>query len=623
MRFLSLSLVLSLVSLVSLHAEVRSLDGAGNNTKEERWGATGSQLQRIDSVYYGDGMSTMGGEDRPNPRMVSNVVADQSVLSESARGLSDMTWCWGQFLDHDITLVLPSEDEFVPVMVDEGDMMSPIIPVMRSQFDPKTGTSVENPRQQVNTTTAFIDASNVYGNSTERAEALREHAGGRLLSRGGKRLPLNLPEIEMENPNALPISELLMAGDVRANENPALISMHTLWMREHNRWADVLGGENPTWTDEEIYQQARRMVMGEIQSITFQEFLPALLGPHAPSLDETHYDSEMNPGMFNEISGALYRIGHTMVSAHIMQMNDDGSVPMSGSFLFKEAFFQPELMNDPLLVDRVLKGVASKRMQEIDPFVVEDLRNFLFAEPGQGGLDLIAINLQRGRDHGLPSFNQARAALGLAPHASFENVSSNSVVSQGLAEAYGDIDLMDLWIGAVSEDHLPGASVGETIATALAMQFRHLRDGDRFFFLMDDALSDEEKAAIRATKLSDVIMRNTTMRSLQETVFIAPPKDTWMDLDHDGVADLREVIAGTNPADVSSALQMLTLELAGDTVELHWTSVVGKSYLIQHSDSLKSTWVPMETLTAASDHSSVRVSKFESGRGFYRVVVSR
>lgn len=185
MKLMAMYWAILVGTAVGLLAEVRSPDGKGNNVEKPNWGAAGTPLQRFAGVYYGDGMSSMAGEDRPSPRTVSNRVADQAVLSQNARGLSDMTWCWGQFLDHDITLVLPSSDEFAPVMVGEGDMMAPMIPLMRSQFDPTTGMDAENPRQQMNATTAFIDASMVYGNSAERAEALRAHEGGRLIMAEG------------------------------------------------------------------------------------------------------------------------------------------------------------------------------------------------------------------------------------------------------------------------------------------------------------------------------------------------------------------------------------------------------------------------------------------------------
>ena len=568
----------------------------------------------------------MAGAERPSPRKVSNMVADQAALTENRRGLSDMTWCWGQFLDHDITLVLPTHDEFVPIMVDDEDMMAPMIPVMRSESDPNTGTSVDNPRQQINSTTAFIDGSMVYGNTAERAEALRTHAGGRLIMQESGMLPWNVAELEMENPGELPLAELYLAGDVRANENPALISMHTLWVREHNRWADELAAAHSDWTDEELYQHARRLVIGEIQNITYEEFLPGLLGSHAPSVDDAHYDGTMNPSMFNEVSGALYRIGHTMVSTHIMLMNEDGSVPMSGRFLFKDAFFQPTAVTTPSTVDQILKGVAGKRMQEIDPFVVTDLRNFLFVQEGAGGMDLIAINLQRGRDHGLPSLNQAREALGLPAYQSFNAITSNATIAQALEDAYKQVDQVDLWIGAMAEDHMEGASTGETLMTALAMQFEHLRDGDRFFYLLDDELTPEEKATIRRTTLADVIRWNTGVTTIQDQVFMAPPKAEWTDSDHDGQSDVREVIAGTDPQNSSSLLQTDQVALAdrGGNFLLQWQSVPGINYVIERSTALDGVWETLGTRTAESATTSwTAPTTAGTSREFYRVVVSQ
>ena len=552
------------------------------------------------------------------------MIVSQPALTESRNGLSDMTWCWGQFLDHDISLSLPTTDEFVPVMVDDADLMSPMIPVMRSEHDPSTGTNRNNPRQQVNSTTSFIDGSAVYGPNAERAEALRAHEGGRLLTNDGERLPWNTALIEMENPDNRPLEQLYMAGDVRANENPALISMQTLWLREHNRWAGVLAEQHPEWDDEALFQHARRMVIGEIQSVTFQEFLPALLGPHAPMVGDAHYDPDMDPRMFNEVSGALYRIGHTMVSSHIMQLNADGSAAGPGDFEFKDAFFKPELVSEYATVEHVLKGVATKRMQEIDPFVVDDLRNFLFGAPGQGGLDLISINLQRGRDHGLPSYNEARQALGLTERRSFDEITSKPELISALKLAYGEVRLVDLWIGAMSEDHLEGANVGETLAIALNMQFSHLRDGDRFFFINDDELSEAEKATIKATTLAQVIARNTGLSesNLQQNVFMAPATRDWHDGDNDGVADIREVIAGTDPDDHASQLRVISITRSA----LTWSSVAGKEYLVQFASTVAEP-MAWETITTVDgidgQQSHTHVIDPNAKQGYYRIAVSR
>ena len=77
--------------------------------------------------------------------------------------------------------------------------------------------------------------------------------------------------------NYLQKSYNIRKGDIRVEEMPLLTVMHTVWFREHNRIADELAALNPTWSDEIVYQEARRIVIAELQHIIYTEWLPAIL----------------------------------------------------------------------------------------------------------------------------------------------------------------------------------------------------------------------------------------------------------------------------------------------------------------------------------------------------------
>ncbi|QDU61294.1 peroxidase [Planctomycetes bacterium Pan216] len=496
-----------------LFAEYRTIDGTGNNLSNPDWGSTGIQLIRISDAEYADGVSEPAGEDRVSAREISNAVASQETSIVNDRYLTDFIWQWGQFIDHDIDLTGGGElEEEFNIDVPAGDFFfdptgtgEQVIELTRSIFDTSTGTDSSNPREQINEITALIDGSMVYGSDEETAAALRSFEGGKLRV------------TESENGDLLPIGESgsFEAGDVRANEQIALTSMHTLFVREHNWWADQLAAEHPEWTDEELYQQARSIVVAEIQSITYNEFLPALLGYDAID-DYEGYDPSVDPSIANEFSTAAYRIGHTMLSPELQRLNNDGTEAEEGSIALQNAFFTPSEVIDNG-IDSLLLGLASQQAQEIDNQVIDDVRNFLFGPPGAGGFDLASLNIQRGRDHGLADYNQMREDYGLERVTSFADISSDPNVQANLASVYDSVDDIDAWVGMLAEDHLPGSSMGELASTVISDQFERIRDGDRFYY--ENVFSGEALAEIESTKLSDIIKRNTSITNIQDNVF--------------------------------------------------------------------------------------------------------
>ena len=158
-------------------------------------------------------------------------------------------------------------------------------------------------------------------------------------------------------------------------------------------------------------------------------------------------------------------------------------------------------------------------MQQIDMLVIDGVRNFLFGEPGAGGFDLASLNMQRGRDHGLPDYNSVRAAFGLTRVASFAEITSDPPSQDGLASLYGSVDNIDAWIGGLVEDHVAGALVGELVYTVLTDQFECLRDGDRLWY--ERVFSPADVATLERTTLANVIRRNADIDDeIPDNVFL-------------------------------------------------------------------------------------------------------
>ena len=511
-----------------VRSQVRSYDGTGNAIGD--LGSAGMDLRRDSTVAYGDLTWTMARSGVTGPRQISNALAAQSASIPNSRLMSDMVWQWGQFIDHDLDLTPSGGTEFAPIdTTGDPDFMGTPISFSRSIWNPATGDSPGNPRQQPNLLTSFLDGSVVYGSDATRAAGLREGVGGRLATSAGNLLPYNTGGLENDNgPGGGPDADFFVAGDVRANEQAGLTSMQTLWVREHNYWADRIAAETSLTSDEDIYQAARKIVGAELQAITYNEWLPALTGSGLGAY--TGYDPGVDPSISTEFSTAAFRIGHSMLNSSLLRMDDTGATIPEGNLALRDAFFDPSDITS-VGIEPYLKGLASQAAQEIDGQIVDDVRNFLFGPPGSGGFDLAALNIQRGRDHGLADYNTMRVDFGLAPVSDFTDITSDTAVSDALASVYASVDEIDPWVGMLAEDKVVGSSVGELMQTIILDQFERIRDGDQFFYLEgSDALGlstilyelGMSISDLDSTLLSEVLSRNTGYTSFQSNVFFIP-----------------------------------------------------------------------------------------------------
>ena len=564
-------------------ATTRSLDGGGNNVRHPAWGQAGTQYLRVAPPNYADGVSAM--VSGPPARRISNRIFNdvgQNLFSE--RGLSQWAWAWGQFMDHDFGLRNGAPVENAPIPFDAQDPLEDfgddlgVIDFARTPA--ASGTGVRSPRQQINTQSSYIDASNVYGVGLTRLDWLRD--GARLLLPGDY-LPRadargdasNAPAMDLFGAQVGDPGRAAVAGDVRANENIALTAVQTLFAREHNRIVSALKA-SPSLTAEDRFQIARRVVGAELQFITYEEFLPNLGVTLAPYRG---YQPGVNAGLGDEFATAGYR-AHSMIHGEFEPTVPAGAYtatqldtvfPAEGITVEHNAGSTVTLViplviafGNPDLLTQIGEGPILQSLGEHqyknDEQIDNSLRSVLFAVPKPDGTspancgspvidpacftdieDLGADDLQRGRDHGMPSYNNLRRAYGLAPVRSFTQITGEAtdqfpsdpkidprdsiddpdilnfvqlrgiqgnVIALGsdaaqedavtgvrettlaarLRAIYGDVNKVDAFVGMVSEKHVAGTEFGPLQLAIWKKQFQALRDGDRFFYLNDPVL---------------------------------------------------------------------------------------------------------------------------------------
>jgi hypothetical protein len=604
----------------------RSLDGSRNNLDHPTWGMAGVPYRRVAPANYADGRGKPVSPVAPDRYVSNRIFNDTSQNLFSENNVSQWGFSWGQFMDHTFGLRATVGGEAGPLPFNSRDPLEVFtndfgtIDFARTPAAP--GTGVTNTRQQINTIDSYIDGSSVYGNSVARLEWLREGPVDGSLSNNSARLllPNNLlPRVDARgNPAAAPPVDLVgrlqgtpndavVAGDVRANENIGLQATHLLFALEHNRIVDALPR---SVSEEDKFNIARRVVGAEQQFITYTEFLPALgvnLSPYGG------YNRNVDATLTNEFAALGYR-AHSMIHGELepageladytpaelesiesrgVEVEVDGDevefvVPLN------VAFGNPNLMRD-IGIGPIMRGLGAEAEYKNDEQIDNQLRSVLFQVPRpgvpdpsvcldgpplpdcfSGVLDLGAIDIARGRDHGLPRYNAVRAAYGLPPKTSFAAITgeatesfprdpeinrgkpiddpdildfvelrdrNGNVIPLGseaaendavvgirrtttaarLKAIYGSVSNLDGFTGMLAEAHVPGTEFGELQRAIWKREFESLRDGDRFFYMNDPALPlIRSQFGIDYRRRLAQIIRENTGAEVADNVFKAP-----------------------------------------------------------------------------------------------------
>ncbi|PWJ20392.1 peroxidase family protein [Jannaschia seohaensis] len=468
------------------------------------------QMPRLTEARYQDALGELyQGAD---PMKVASKLFDQEGDMPNSNGISALFTTWGQFLDHDMSLTPEGDHETM-----ENDAFSHGV----GRSDYMKGSGEEGPREYGNSITWQIDGSMIYGSNAGRVEDVRSHEGGRLRMDEEGLLPKATPETVMAGETDGE-DAVFLAGDIRANENPNLLTLHTLWVREHNHWADRLAEEHPDWDDDALFEGARQIVEFELQKITYEEWLPLLIGNAVPQ--DTAHDPDVDGQVALEFSTAAFRFGHTLVASRMDRLEEDGSEAEGGHQALMDGFFDTEMVREHG-IDAFLRGMAGQSAQELDTKVVDDLNFFLQTPEGVSGFSLPALNLMRSADHGMDSYVSVRAELlgDIDPEAldpqDFSIITADPAIQAELASVYDTVHQVDLWVGGLAEDAEDGM-LGPLFTHIVSDQFARTAQGDASFGQLDPALGEAILAEVEASGLRDVILRNSEVDHLQENPFL-------------------------------------------------------------------------------------------------------
>ncbi|XP_077302328.1 peroxidasin [Arctopsyche grandis] len=558
---------------VCFHSKYRSIDGTCNNLEHPTWGASNIGFRRILKPIYENGFSQPVGWSKdmkyngytlPSARLVSSKLISTTKVTPDSR-ISHMVMQWGQFLDHDMDHATPSVTSQSWDGIDckrSCDYAAPCFPIDIPQNDPRVSnrrcidfirsssvcgsgmTSVffneVQPREQINQLTTFIDASQVYGYDENIAEDLRNlTTDDGLLREGvtfpGKKalLPYSSGAQEMDCRRGALESDIkcFIAGDIRANEQVGLLSMHTLWFREHNRIAIELKSLNPHWSGDVLYHESRKIVGAQMQHITYNHWLPIILGPSG--IDKLNsgtrqYDPNVNPTISNVFATAALRFGHSLINPILHRFDNDFNEISEGHLPLHKAFFASWRVVEEGGIDPLLRGLFAvpAKLKTPGENLNSDLTEKLFQVAHAVALDLAAMNIQRSRDHAIPPYTEWRRVCNMSQVETFDDLSqeiSDAGMRRKLQELYGSVHNIDVWVGGILEDQVEGAKVGPLFQCLLVEQFRRLRDGDRFWYENPGIFKREQLNQIRQTTLARVLCDNgDDMDLVSEDVFLLP-----------------------------------------------------------------------------------------------------
>jgi hypothetical protein len=485
--------------------QFRTADGSWNNLQNPLEGAAGTRFMRNIPDYH---IKKEKNLMNPNPRDLSLTFLTRKGAMKEVPFLNMLAVAWIQFQNHDWISygeAVTSEMYEIPLGADDParkKYWQTKLLVGKTQKDPLRIADDTMPDTYLNECTHWWDGSQIYGSDLKTQKSLRTGKNGKLRIADNGFLYRDRKGIEE-------------TGYVR-NWWVGLAMMHTLFVREHNAICDHLTQKYPDWDDNRLFQVSRLInaaLMAKIHSLEWN----AAINPN-----KALYQG-LQSNWYGLLSGILQSPAHKKTVTGIKVRNPEmGGVvgnktenygsPYGLTQEFVEVYRLHSMLPEALYIRKIgEEAIFSMPVNEtrqaasakcIDQHGMENLfYSFGRQHPGQLVLnnyprfmqemsipgnpvyDLGAVDILRARERGIPRYNAFRRAMGLHPISRFEDLTTDDHYVRLLKEAYhGDVELIDLMIGALAEEHRPqGFAFGETIFQIFLLNATRRLQADRFY----------------------------------------------------------------------------------------------------------------------------------------------
>lgn len=463
----------------------------------------------------------------PNSRHVSVSLCTMQDKPDNPSRAKNALMFFGQLMAHEIIDTLKKAGHPPLMDVDSDD----------PHFGPKGVTRIAlfpSADGAPNMATPLIDGSTVYGSTQRVLDAVREGTSPFLRTRNGGLLPF-LVEGVFINTRYRPGGTQRLCGDHRCSENPALATLHNIFVRAHNIFANEYKEDHPGAPDDEVFEATHDYIVALMQKITYEEYLPALIGKYAvcedPGSNNIRDGSYQIPAWFAHAGFRLHHLISGKISPELAEHvadtinanSDHNASPVRPEDMtLVDTFFNSEIFQGPGRDLGIhVRSMFNTPAMASNPEVTPEMQNFMFANKSiHSGMDDVGMDiatftmnhtlsvLKADGEYGIATYNDVRVHLGRPAARHWSDVTSDTTRQHKLSALYRSPRKLEAWIGLVSEDQAPTSSLGLTMSLGIGQEFCAMAASDPNFYTLGK-LSDYAQAKLDQDGMSALVCRTT------------------------------------------------------------------------------------------------------------------